>query len=232
MHRRMIRPMNEEDLVTLEPPRQPVILYDWPGRKRYMYEASTLARDIRECLLQRDYMFPEPHSPRNLLTNQPLSPMQFLSAFHQLRATRKQFHWSLAAFEGVSFCLTGFKQRYEHPLRYEVLRSMFNQPTLEDTRSLVFDYIEDEHEFHERPFSRPIYTWALQYAPYATRIQSWHRLAQRHHELAIEIADEFERMQAQEKEMNARVNELCSPPHDLIALRAEWKKKQLHAASS
>jgi hypothetical protein len=232
MIRRLIRPMNEEDLVTLEQPRQPVTLYDWSGRKRYVYEASTLARDIRECLLQRDYMFPEPHSPRNLLTNQALSPMQLVSLFHQLRATGKQFHWSLAAFEGLSFCLTGFKQRYEHPLRYEVLRSLFNQPTLEDTRSIVFDYIEDEHEFRERPFSRPIYTWALQHAPDASRIQRWRRLAQRHHELAIEIVDEFERMQAQEKEMDACVNELCSPPHDLIALRTEWKKKQIRVVSS
>ena len=227
MIRRLIRPMNEEDLVTLERPRQPVTLYDWSGRKRYVYEASTLARDIRECLLQRDYMFPEPHSPRNLLTNQALSPMQLVSLFHQLRATGKQFHWSLAAFEGLSFCLTRFKQRYEHPLRHEVLRSLFNQPSLEDTRSIVFDYIEYEHEFRDRPFSKPIYTWALQHAPHTGRIQGWRRLAHRHHELVIEIADELERMQAQEKEINAVAEELCSVPNELHALRAQWKIKQL-----
>jgi hypothetical protein len=232
MIRRLIRRINEEDLVTLERPRQPITIYDWPARKCYSYEASTIARDIRECLLQRDYMFPEPVHPRNLLTNQSLSSMQLASVFHQLRATGKQFHWSLAAFESIAFSLCCFKLMHEHPLRYEVLRSLFNQPTLEDTRSIVFDYMEDEHEFRERPFSKPIYTWALQHAPDAPRIQRWRKLAQRHHELAIEIADEFERMQAQEKGVDFCANELCSAPHDLILLRAEWKKKQLRGASS
>lgn len=231
MTKRLVRVMNEEDIVTLEPPRQPVTVYDWSARKSYTYEASTIARDMRECLLQRDYMFPDPIPPRNLLTNQALTPLQLRSVLYQLRTTRKQLHWTLAAFEGHDFSLSCFKRMHEHALRQEVLRGLFAQPTLEDTRSIVFDYISDEHEYREKPFSKAIYSWALLHAPTAYRIQRWRLLAHRHHELCIQIADELERVKAQEKEMDACAEELCSPPNDLILLRAEWKQKEIRSTS-
>jgi hypothetical protein len=225
--RRAVRRMNEEDIVTLEPPRQRIEIYDWSARKLYTYEASTVARDIRECLLQRDYMFPNPLQPRNLLTNKSLSPMQALSVFHQLRQTRKALHWSLAAFEEGGFCLPRFVTRFAQPLRHEVLQSLFFQPTHDDTIGIVEDFITDEHEYREIPFPKIIYEWALKHAADAPRIREWRRLAFRHHEIEIDVADEIERSAKQQKELDAAAEKLCERPIELIAMRNAWKRAQL-----
>lgn len=225
--RRSVRLMNEEDLVTLEPPRQPIDIYDWSARKLYRYEASTVARDIRECLLQRDYMFPSPLQPRNLLTNTNLTPMQSLSVFHQLRQTRKALHWSLAAFEEGGFCLPRFATRFAQPLRHEVLRTLFLQPTHEVTIEIVEDFIKDEHDYRGIPFPKVVYTWALKHAADAERMCEWRRLAFRHHEIEIDYADEVDRSNKQKEELDAAAEELCKRPLELIVLRNAWRKAQL-----
>jgi hypothetical protein len=225
--RRVVRQMNEEDLVTLEPPRQRIEVFDWPARKLYVYEASTVARDIRECLLQRDYMFPSPIQPRNLLTNTNLTPMQHLSVFHQLRQTRKALHWSLTAFEEGGFCLPRFVTRFAQPLRHEVFKTLFLQPTNNDTIEIVEDFIKDEHEYREIPFPKIVYTWALKHAADAPRICEWRRLAFRHHEIEIDYIDEFERSNKQKEELDAAAEKLCERPTDLIALRNAWRRAQL-----
>lgn len=224
---RRSRRMNEEDIVTLEPPRQRIDIYDWAARRVYSYEASTIARDIRECLLQRDYMFPSPILPRNLLTNESLSHMQVSSVFHQLRQTRKGLHWSFSAFEEGAYDLSRFVTRFAQPLRHEVLRTLALQPTHADTIDIVEDFISDQHSYHGVPFPRIIYQWALKHAHDAPRICEWRRLAFRHHEIEIEIADESERSAKQEKELDDPVEKLCKRPIELIILRNAWKRKQL-----
>jgi hypothetical protein len=225
--RRTVRPMNEDDIVTLEPPRQRIEVYDWPARKLYIYEASTVARDIRECLLQRDYMFPCPMSPRNLLTNQTLSSMQALSVFHQLRQTRKALHWSFTAFEDGEFCLPRFTARFAQPLRHEVLRTLSLQPTHDDTIEIVEDFIRDEHVYRGIPFPTITYQWALKHAPDAPRIREWRRIAFRHHAIEIDIADETERTKQQEKELDEPTEKLCKRPIELVIMRNKWKLAQL-----
>lgn len=225
--RRSVRRINEEDLVTLEPPRQPIEIYDWSARKLYRYEASTVARDIRESLLQRDYMFPNPLQPRNLLTNQSFSPMQALSVFHQLRQTRKALHWSLAAFEEGGFCLRRFATRFAQPLRHEALKTLFLQPTHDDTIEIVEDFITDEHEYREIPFPKIVYTWALKHAADAPRIREWRRLAFRHHEIEIDYVDQIDRSTKQKEELDEATKKLCERPVELIALRNAWRRAQL-----
>jgi hypothetical protein len=229
--RRKVRRMNEEDIVTLELPRQPITIVDWPARKLYVYEASTVARDVRECLLQRDYMFPAPLQPRNLLTNQPLTPMQCLSAFRQLRATGKRLHWSIAAYQQEDYVLATFKLKFDAPLRHEVLNTLFSQPTSDDTIGIVYDFISDEHTFREKPFPKVTYAWALQHAADAPRIREWRRLAFRYHQLAIELADEDEREQRRAAEIDPHTGTLCTHPTELSTLRNAWKLAQINSAT-
>jgi hypothetical protein len=224
---RKVRRMNEEDIVTLDIPRQPITIIDWPARKLYVYEASTVARDVRECLLQRDYMFPAPLQPRNLLTNQALTPMQCLSAFWQLRATGKRLHWSIAAYQGEGYTLAPFKVKFDTALRHEVLKTLFSQPTNDDTIGIVYDFISDEHAYRGKAFPNITYAWALHHAASATRICEWRRLAFRHHQLTIELADESEREDRRIAEIDPHIGALCTPPVELSALRNAWKLGQI-----
>ena len=89
------------------------------------------------------------------------------------------------------------------------------------------DFITDEHEYREIPFPKIIYEWALKHAADAPRIREWRRLAFRHHEIEIDVADEIERSAKQQKELDAAAEKLCERPIELIAMRNAWKRAQL-----
>ena len=220
---RRVKVMNEEDIVTCEVPRQPVQILDWSQRKLYVYEAATIARDIRESLLQQDYLFPAPKPPRNILTNEPLSLQQFLSVVDQLREYRK-LHWATEALCQYGYNMAQFTARFDQPLRLETLANVFARPTSETVVELVYQFIEDEHEYHGVHLNKALYIWAVRNAPYAETIKAWRRLTYRFHELDIQIIDKVECHDQQYSELSERSRALCLNIAELLALR----KQMLH----
>jgi hypothetical protein len=74
---------NTEDPVTMDIPKNPVRVIDFKNRISFLYEAASLKRVIENRLLFSDYMFPEPKTPVNLLTNQSFTYGQLISIINQ-----------------------------------------------------------------------------------------------------------------------------------------------------
>lgn len=215
---RRVRTMNEEDIVTCDPPRQPVRILDWRGRKLYLYEAATVARDIRESLLQQDYLFPAPKFPRNILTNEPLSLPQFLSVVEQLRGYRK-IHWAVEALYQYGYDMGRFTSQFDQPLRLETLANVFARPTSETVVELVYQFIEDEYEYHGIHLNKSVYLWAIRNVPDSDHIRAWRRAAYRFHELDIQIIDKVECQDKKYAELNDTTHSLCLDVAGVLTLR-------------
>jgi hypothetical protein len=91
------RPLATTDPITLEPIRNPVIVYDMATRWRYAYDPTSLIAYIRTQLTASMYGYPEPQVPRNPITNMNFTLPQLYSINQQLAMRGKQC-WQLGAY--------------------------------------------------------------------------------------------------------------------------------------
>jgi len=105
---------NTDDIITLAPPRQPIYLIDWQTRRKYLYEASSLMKDITTRLMNHDGFFEDPQLPRNLFTNTPFTQAQTISIWLQL---------SMSTTTSVAF--TAFRQcrwnMHKYMIEYSIM---------------------------------------------------------------------------------------------------------------
>jgi hypothetical protein len=219
---------NDVDLVTLETPRQPVTLVDWPSRRTYSFEAGTILKDCVERLLCQDLELVTPQQLRNPYTNMPLTYGQAFHIIQQLRAFGRS-HWTLEAYASpfTQYNFSKFCQMHNTPLRHSALDRIFRNPRSSDCVDLVYEFIRDEHDNHGQSFNVPVYLWALRHEDTSLeRIVKWRELCKKYHLISILHSDVAE--------MNAQINRhivpateaLCGPPQDLIILR-NLEHKQL-----
>lgn len=223
LFRRLI-PGNDYDPVTCESPRRPIRFIDWPQRRIYTFEASTILRDMRERLLYQNYLFTEPKSPRNPYTNVEFSLGQYYSVFKQLRVLGLS-HWAL---EGLTECLYNLEQfhnKFASPLRFAALKDCFSDPTNSVGKDLLYEFMEDQHDIHEKPFLSAVYLWALDEAPTSSIVKFWRHLCMKYHELEITVRDPTTCRNYQKLYVIDHTRELCEHPSDLIALRNTHMKK-------
>ena len=159
--------------MTLEAPTTPVVIYDWPNRSKYVFDARSLARDFRNRLTHHDQLFLEPKVPRNPFTNAHLTFGQLHFTLNALRLTG-QMDWTLEAYRSVAYDIGELHKRYKHALSLDALHRLFANPTSEDCVDLIFDFIYSEHENHDATMQRQdVWLWFLRNQPTYPRIQMW-----------------------------------------------------------
>jgi hypothetical protein len=136
----MKKQINVEDIVTMEVPKRPVYVINYPERCTYVYEVDTMRRSINTKLLMSDWMFETPHYPINPLSNEPFTTGQLLSIYNQMKAYGS-FSWVFDRFKACSFNLKLFKVRFKQQLKLEAIESHFkNEP--ENSKETIFDLFE------------------------------------------------------------------------------------------
>jgi len=201
---------NTEDLLTNEIPRHPVTLISWAQRSIHTFEASTLRRDMIERLLLSNYNFSNAQMPRNPYTNLPLTTGQSISCIEQIRRTGKS-HWAIEAFASAEYDIAAFKENFKEAILLEILRRQYLSPTNEETTTLIYEFMEDQHEDYGCSFYGDVYKWALKNCPNATRITSWRRVWYLYNKLLITQPDH--------KAANSLLRctkVLCTHPRELI----------------
>jgi hypothetical protein len=167
------RQANTIDVVTMEEPKQPVYVYDWPTRTKYVFEATTLFRGIRTSLLLADELFPMPKEPKNPYTNQPFSYGQLHFTLNALRE-RGRADWATEAFRTAGYDLTVFKRRNNMQLRLAALNSLFAKPTDIAYVDTLFDFIDFSHDNAEIEMARKdVWLWAIENSHDHAHIQCW-----------------------------------------------------------
>jgi hypothetical protein len=166
---------NTEDPVTMEVPKQCVTLYDWDARKKYIFEAATIYRDILEKLFYCSGLFPSSMHPRNPYTNENMTIGQDIHCVQQLHAFGFR-SWAIEAYRAAQFNLDSFMAMHARAIKGEALYRAFKHKTTE-YEELLFDFIEDEYERHSVDI--PVYkelSWAICEAPNLRILQQWSEL--------------------------------------------------------
>ena len=194
-----IREGNEEDLMTGEVPKKPIVLEDFENRWRYSFEPSTILRDmVSRLLLSTATVFPSPKLPRNPYTNTDMTQGQFLSIMQQLRTLGKA-HWALEALYSVQYNIEQFSKDMHFKLRSAIIHNIFSNPDDSSAKELVLDFIEDEYENHKEECDYALYKWALDNVPESRHIQDWRKLCYEQHRLAYSNTPTKESLEIEEK---------------------------------
>lgn len=224
--RSKMRPGNELDPVTMELAKSPVYVTDWAARRLYTFEASTIYRDSLERLLYNQNLFVHPMLPRNPYTNLPLGIGQIVSIIDQLKSYKKT-HWTLEGFRESLYDIQIFQNRFDEPLRHSALKRHFKDEKSPEYRQTLLEFISDEHEYHERPFNRSLYAWALEYEPNHETMIQWRRLCFRYNQIYVLLHDREMIAKMVESDVTGRSEALCGPPILLLRLRDAWYRENL-----
>ena len=168
------RMLNTEDPATLAEPDKPVLIFDSKSRGSYVFEASTIKRQMEENLGYCKWLVSEPQLPKNPLTNLPFHTGQVAEIFRQL-AIYGMSSWILEGYKEHHYNLSEFLEFFRQPLMMRTVEHCRKNPTCEDTQEFVEEFIEDEFEHHDIPYNSTltILKWALKNKSDLKYIQSW-----------------------------------------------------------
>jgi hypothetical protein len=168
------RMLNTEDPATLVEPNKPVLIFDSKARGSYVFEASTIKRQLEENLGYCKWFVSEPQAPKNPLTNLPFHTGQVAEIFRQL-AIYGYSSWILEGFKDNHYNLGDFLEFFRQPLRMRTVDHCCKNPTCEDTQEFVEEFMEDEFEHHDIPYNSTltILKWALNHKTDLKYVRSW-----------------------------------------------------------
>jgi len=176
-----LRQINTTDIATMEEPKDPIYLYDWSEKCKYIFEVKTILMDVLEKLQYAVELFPKPVNPRNPFTNRPLTLGQIHFLLQEIQR-RGQSHWILGAFREGKYSLLFLQTVYFNPLKVNALKRIFKNPTDDICVDIVYDFILAEYEYHKTPsVSIRMWSWYLENRPNLPQIVSWRELSYKYY---------------------------------------------------
>lgn len=180
-----LQKMNTEDIYTLEVPKYPVAITDWTTRRQYIFEASTLMKDITSRLQHYDGFFENPLPPRNPLTNIPFTKNQMVSIWNQLENSPITSSFVFSAFRQCRFNLSLFEMVHKTYLELYALRKIMQDLSTIDAYERLLDFIEEAYEKRGKRFQYNPYEYVVHHHNTIELIQRWKTLCQRYYEIEI-----------------------------------------------
>jgi hypothetical protein len=130
----------EVDPITLCPPEKAIALYDWSFKRKFLFEANTLALMIESKLMYHEGGFPVPMYPKSPKNNVEFSYPQLISIYYQLQA-HGELMWGMATLRQCNF---NKKRWYKYHKSAITVAAIKNSISLLDTRDgidLLSDFI-------------------------------------------------------------------------------------------
>jgi hypothetical protein len=180
-----LRCINTEDVVTMEPPKDPVYIVDWSSGSKSVFEASTLMRDITQRLLHHDGFFDCIQHPRNPYTNLPLTQSQKISVWNQLARSKTPASSAFTGFRQCRWILLRFVMEYNIQLQLHAFRTTMRTPTHQDYRERLSDFIQFSYEQEDIDYPGYIISKALLEVPNHPLLKLWASLCTRYYEANI-----------------------------------------------
>lgn len=176
-----LRQINTTDIATMEEPKEPIYLYDWSERCKYVLEATTLLKDVLERLQYSVELFPRPMNPRNPFTNKPLTVGQIHFLLKELQR-KGHSHWILGAFREGKYSLLFLQTVYFTPLKVNALKRIFRNPVNDTCMDIVYDFILAEYEYHHVPYkNHKMWAWQLENRASTKVIANWRDLCYKYY---------------------------------------------------
>jgi hypothetical protein len=209
---------NEEDLITMDPPKKHVNLYDWKERRIYAFEASTILRCITKRLTFHDGMFATPLQPVNPYTNMTLTLGQLHSVTEQLRA-HGLTHWSLEAFRNARYCWTDYTIINDNALQIHAMNHVFADLKNTELHDTLIDFIEAEYTMNEIIVDKSMYIWLITNAMESDHMCQWRKICYQFYKNQIIYKDIPVKQRIAQISISATATTLCRVPRELYRMR-------------
>jgi len=181
---------NTFDIVTLDIPKNPIIVIDFKQKCSYVYSAYSLRKIIEQRILVSDYMFPNPQIPVNIISNQPFTYGQFISCIDQC-FKYGQYSWILDRFRKCECNLKIFTMYFKSQLKLEAINTYFKTDT-QDVKDTIIDFFEsraDEADLPDYKIGGFRSLYALR--PSSLYLMKWKQLAIKYY-ISIELKNTTE----------------------------------------
>lgn len=139
--RRMDQRSNENiDPITQFPPEKEVVIYDWDVKKKFVFDAKSLATHIETQLLHHDSGFADPQCPRNPWTNVNFTYNQLLSIYFQLKHHR-ELRWGLTTLYEYQFDKISWYRYHVSAITMKAVKNSLTTLDSVHARDLLEDFI-------------------------------------------------------------------------------------------
>lgn len=128
------------DPIILSEPEKPVVIYDWKAKKRFTFDAKSLAIFIETQLLYHEVGFACPQNPRNPWTNLDFTYRELVSIYFQLKKYG-ELRWGLTTLRQVNFNLVVWFTYNKTTLIIKSIHNNIKQLDTEYARELLEDFI-------------------------------------------------------------------------------------------
>lgn len=171
------------DPITLLPPVKQVIIYDWSVKKKFVFEAKSIATIVESNLLYHEGGFPCPQNPRNPWTNLDFTYRQLISIYLQLKE-HGELRWGLTTLREHDFNKTEWNRYHHSAITTKAIRSSIIRLDTIYSRELLEDFIiEKINQFRvANEYMIQGYRVAIIHFPNHWYIESWKALAIQHYE--------------------------------------------------
>lgn len=176
----------EVDPITLSFPEKEVCVYDFPNKKKYLFDAKALARYMETTLAYHEGGFAAPQLPKNPWTNESFSYSQLVSLYDQFKY-HGELYWGMITLRKYGFNLSLWHNYHKSTLTLEAIKTSLRTLDSADARDLLEDFILLKLEEEDVDITDSLtnaYRIAMRRDPNHWYIQYWKSLAWMHYESA------------------------------------------------
>ena len=130
----------EIDPITLMDPEKEIYLYDWSNKRKFIFDAKSLATLIESKLMYNEYGFPVPQYPRNPKNNVEFSYKHLVSLYYQLK-TQGELRWGFTTLREYNFNKNRWQLYHKSALTMNSIKSNISLLDSYEARELFTDFI-------------------------------------------------------------------------------------------
>jgi hypothetical protein len=171
------------DPITLSQPDKQVVLYDWSMKRKFIFDAKSLAIHIETALLYHEEGFAVPCYPRNPWTNLDFTYRQLVSIYEQLKI-HGELRWGFLTLRQHNFNKYIWHKYHHTSITLKAVQTSLVQLDSASARDLLEDFIIMKiNEVEEvTPFLVNVYRTAITHLPRHWIIEQWKKATFLHYE--------------------------------------------------
>ena len=130
----------EVDPITLSEPEKEVYIYDWTNKRKFVFDAKSLATLIESKLMYHEHGFPVPQYPKNPKNNVEFSYKQLVSLYNQLKV-HGELRWGFTTLREYNFNKNRWHMYHKSALTMNSIRFSISLLDTYEARDLFADFI-------------------------------------------------------------------------------------------
>jgi len=146
---------DDVDPITLCPPEKKVVVYDWANKKKFVFEANTLALSIESKLMYYEHGFPTPLYPQNPHNNLEFSYKQMISMYYQLKSHGESM-WACTTLRQCNFNKRRWFKFHKSAITLSAIRSSISLLDSRNSVDILSDFLFAKMEELHYPVTRHI----------------------------------------------------------------------------